>query len=145
MERGEAAPSIRRSRPDVPWSLESITRKCLAPDPDRRYQQAEHLAEDLRRFLDDRPLKYAPELSRVEQVRKYLRRHPRLASSASIVAAAALLAFFLGTMLVGTGRPWRPLAAGFGGSGQGAETGPRRGDDRGALPGQHGDRSGRTT
>jgi len=32
------------------------------------------LAEDLQRFLDDEPLKYAPELSRVERVRKWLRR-----------------------------------------------------------------------
>ena len=53
-------------------------RKCLDPDPTRRYQQGDHLADDLRRFLDDRPLKYAPELSRVEQVRKFFRRHPRL-------------------------------------------------------------------
>ena len=51
----------------MPWSLESIVRKCLAPDPADRYQQAEHLAEDLRRFLDDRPLKHAPELSRAER------------------------------------------------------------------------------
>ena len=36
-----------------------------------------HLAADLRRFLEDQPLRYAPELSRVEGVRKWFRRHPR--------------------------------------------------------------------
>ena len=54
------APVDRGRRPDIPWGLESIVRKCLAPDPARRYQQAEHLAEDLRRFLDDRPLEVRP-------------------------------------------------------------------------------------
>src|SRR5207253_10145170 len=48
VERSKTTPSIRRQRPDVPWSLESILRKCLAPDPARRYQRAEQLADDLR-------------------------------------------------------------------------------------------------
>ncbi len=91
VERGKAAPSLRRRRPDAPWSLESIARKCLAPDPAARYQQAEELAEDLRRFLDDLPLKHAPELSRAERARKWLRRHPRLASSGSVGTFAAVL------------------------------------------------------
>ncbi len=83
VERSQTDPSIRRDRPDLSWGLESIVRKCLAADPSRRYQQAGHLADDLRRLLEDRPLKYAPELSRVEQARKFARRHPRLASSAT--------------------------------------------------------------
>jgi serine/threonine protein kinase/tetratricopeptide (TPR) repeat protein len=90
-ERSQTTPRLRDRRPDVPWSLESIVRRCLAPDPDRRYHQAEHLGEDLRRFLDDRPLRYAPELSQVERVRKWLRRHPRLTSTGSVAAVAALL------------------------------------------------------
>jgi serine/threonine protein kinase/Tfp pilus assembly protein PilF len=91
LERGRTVPSLRRHRPDVPWSLESIARKCLDPDQDKRYQRAEHLAEDLRRFLDDRPLKYAPELSPAERLRKWGRRHPRLTSSASVAAVAVVL------------------------------------------------------
>ena len=43
----------------MPWSLESIVRKCLLPDPAQRYQQASHLAVDLRRFLENQPLRYA--------------------------------------------------------------------------------------
>ena len=81
-QRSNSAPSVRQHRADTPWTLESIVRKCLAPDPDERYQEAEQLADDLRRFLDDRPLRYAPELSRVEQIQKYFRRHPRLAFAA---------------------------------------------------------------
>ena len=99
VERGRTVPSLRKKRPDVPWGLESIARKCLTPDPARRYQRAEDLAEDLRRFLDDRPLKYAPELSLRERAAKWLRRHPRLASSGWVgTAAAVLLLCTLGTL-----------------------------------------------
>jgi serine/threonine protein kinase/Flp pilus assembly protein TadD len=111
-ERQRAVPTLlptvhgprARGRLDAPWSLESIIRKCLAPDQAQRYQQAEHLAEDLRRFLDDRPLKYAPELSKTEQVRKWLRRHPRLSSSGVVATAAAVVLLGVGASLVGVSR-----------------------------------------
>jgi serine/threonine protein kinase/tetratricopeptide (TPR) repeat protein len=101
LERSRNAPSLRQHRSDIPWSMESIARKCLAPDPARRYQQAEHLTEDLRCFLEDRPLKHAPELSRVERVRKWMRRHPRLSSSGSVATVAALLLLGTGVTLFG--------------------------------------------
>jgi tetratricopeptide (TPR) repeat protein len=101
MERSQVMPSLREKRSDVPWGMESIFRKCMDPDRSRRYQQAEHLAEDLRRFLDDRPLKYAPELSQAERVRKWVRRHPRLTSAASVALAASLLLAAGGAAYVG--------------------------------------------
>jgi serine/threonine protein kinase/tetratricopeptide (TPR) repeat protein len=100
LERSRGVPSLRGKRPDVPWTLESIFRKCLAPNPEDRYQKADHLAEDLRRFLDDRPLKYAPEPSLGERVRKWVRRHPVVASSGSVAVAAALLLAGAGAGLV---------------------------------------------
>ncbi len=102
LERGRNVPSLRERRPDVPWSLESITRKCLAPDPAQRYQQAEHLAEDLRCFLEDRPLKHAAELSWAERIGKWVRRHPRLAPVGSVALAATLLLAIGFTILVAT-------------------------------------------
>jgi serine/threonine protein kinase/tetratricopeptide (TPR) repeat protein len=101
VERSCTWPSLRKKRTDIPWSLESIGRKCLAPDPAQRYQLAEHLAEDLRCFLEDRPLKHAPELSRTERVRKWMRRHPRMTSSASVATAAMLLLATLGAVAIG--------------------------------------------
>ena len=91
LERGKSAPSLRAQRPDLPWGLESILRKCLAPRQEDRYQQAAHFAEDLRRFLDNRPLQFAPELSRRERVEKWLRRHPQVKSSGAIAAIALLV------------------------------------------------------
>src|SRR5262249_45145391 len=40
VERSRAAVSVRAVRPDVPWGLESILRRCLAAEADRRYQHA---------------------------------------------------------------------------------------------------------
>jgi serine/threonine protein kinase/tetratricopeptide (TPR) repeat protein len=101
VERSKSVPSVKRERPDISWSIESIARKCLEPDPNRRYQRADQLADDLRRILEDRPLKYAPELSRVEQARKFIRRHPRLASSSTVGGIAALVLLGVGTALAG--------------------------------------------
>jgi len=100
-ERARILPSLREKRPDAPWSLESITRKCLVADPARRYQRAEELAEDLRRFLHDLPLAHAPELSLRERAAKWLRRHPRLASSGSVGTAAVVLLLCGAGALVG--------------------------------------------
>jgi serine/threonine protein kinase/Tfp pilus assembly protein PilF len=91
LERARFTPSLRQHRPDAPWSLESIVRKCLDPDPDHRYQQAEHLQEDLRRYLEDRPLRYAPELSWRERLSKWRCRHPRLAVNGMMAAAVVVL------------------------------------------------------
>ncbi len=101
LERNRNTPSLRLVRKDLPWSLESIAQKCLDPDPEKRYQQADHLAEDLRRFLDDRPLKFAPELSRVEQFQKFFRRHPRLKASGVVVSVATVVILMICSALFG--------------------------------------------
>lgn len=89
-ERAEVCPSVRTKKPEIPWGLESIVRKALAPDPNERYQEATQLAEDCQRFLDHRPLKHAPELSRVEQVQKWLRRNPRTAYAGTVGLIATM-------------------------------------------------------
>ena len=58
---------------------------------EHRYQSAAALAEDLRAFLENEPLRHAPQLSRVERFRKWMRRHPRIASSSSVAGVAAAL------------------------------------------------------
>jgi serine/threonine protein kinase/Tfp pilus assembly protein PilF len=104
LERSKQAPSVRAAREDVPWGLESVVRKCLDPDPAQRYQQADQLAEDLRRLLDDRPLGYAPELSQAERCRKWARRHPRLTAAGTVAAVAAVALVTLATAFAGVSR-----------------------------------------
>ncbi|WP_010584176.1 serine/threonine-protein kinase [Schlesneria paludicola] len=47
----------RRRRPDVPEQLERIILKAMAKDARDRYTSATEMAEDLRRFIDRRPIK----------------------------------------------------------------------------------------
>jgi tetratricopeptide (TPR) repeat protein len=95
-ERRRPVASARAANPAVPWGLESILRTCLAPDPDRRYACAGDLAADLRRMLDDRPLRHAPELSLRERAAKWRRRHPRVCGSATVGVIAGLLLVGMG-------------------------------------------------
>lgn len=82
----------RRQRPDVPRDLETITLKCLEKEPRRRYPNAAALADDLRRYLEGRPIAARP-VSPFGRLARWGRRNPALAAS----AAALLLTFLLGT------------------------------------------------
>jgi serine/threonine protein kinase len=77
----------RKIDPHIPRDLETIVLKCLAKEPAERYTTAEVLAEDLRRFLADRPIK-ARRTPWHERTWRWCRRNPALAC---LLAAVALL------------------------------------------------------
>ncbi len=84
--------SPRRINPEVPRDLETICLKALSKSPDERYQTAGEMAEDLRRYLDDRPINARP-VTAIGRAYRWARRNPALASSsfAAVVATAMLL------------------------------------------------------
>jgi WD40 repeat protein/tRNA A-37 threonylcarbamoyl transferase component Bud32 len=86
----------------IPRDLETIVMKAIAKDPARRYQTAEAMAEDLRRFLDGEPIK-ARRTSVVERTRLWCRRHKALAGLYVVLflaaAGSSLAAFYLNHLL----------------------------------------------
>jgi eukaryotic-like serine/threonine-protein kinase len=99
-DRMRGAGSLRQYNPAVTPATDAIIQRCLAPEPDNRYQSAGELHEDLERQLNNLPLKHTPEPSLGERTRKWMRRHPRLASTTSVGTAAVLLILMLVTGLV---------------------------------------------
>jgi serine/threonine protein kinase len=82
-------PNLRKLNPTVPADLETIVLKATARDPSHRYQTAGALADDLRRFLDERPIK-ARRTSAVEHLWRWCRRN-RLAASLAATALTLLV------------------------------------------------------
>jgi serine/threonine protein kinase len=72
--------SVDRS---IPAELATIVLKALGKAPEERYATAGELADDLRRFLEHRPIR-ARRPSLVEKARKWARRHRGVVGSAVI-------------------------------------------------------------
>jgi tetratricopeptide (TPR) repeat protein len=79
----------RRVNKAVPAELETIVFKAMAKDPAERYATAQELADDLRRFLEDKPIR-ARRPSWLERGRKWARRHRPVVWSATVAALVAL-------------------------------------------------------
>ncbi len=67
----------RKWIPELPKDLETIVMKCLEKDPDRRYESALALAEDLRRFREGEPIQARP-ASWSYRAGKYTKKHRAL-------------------------------------------------------------------
>ena len=70
-------------------SLADIVQACLRRDPEQRYASADALGNDLKAWLDDRPIAAVP-LSRGERAKLWLRRNRLLAASIGAVSVALL-------------------------------------------------------
>jgi serine/threonine protein kinase len=86
-------PHPRAIVPNIPRDIEAICLKCLRRAPADRYRSAEELADDVRRFLDDRPVLARP-LSWSKSFYRWSTRNPAIAALGSIVVLTFLCMLF---------------------------------------------------
>jgi WD40 repeat protein len=75
----------------IPRELETILFKAMEKDPDQRYATARELADDLRRFVENRPIK-ARRPNFLDATIKWSRRHSDLAWMTAIFLSIGILA-----------------------------------------------------
>jgi eukaryotic-like serine/threonine-protein kinase len=91
--------SYRRPPPQVSVGLADLIDKCLNPNPKDRYKDAASLADDLRRHLNDLPLRGVVNRSIGERWRKWRRRRPGALTRGaawSLMLAASIATLGLG-------------------------------------------------
>jgi hypothetical protein len=89
----------------IPLDLETIVLKAIEKDPHDRYATAQELADELRRYLEDTPLRTSrPTLWR--RAAKWARRHKAVLRAFSLGLALAVIALTASTLLV-----WRSYQA----------------------------------
>jgi WD40 repeat protein len=91
-------PRPRSIDPRVPRDLETIVLKAIEKDPKDRYHSADALAEDLRRFLADEPIR-ARQVSAAERAGRWCKRNPVVAGL--LAAVFVLLAAVAGLTSAG--------------------------------------------
>jgi len=85
---------------DLPRDLEAIILKCMARESSERYASARDLADDLGRFIDNRPVRARP-LNRAQRTWRWARRQPYVAAFALLFAVSLLAG------IIGVSTQWR--------------------------------------
>jgi WD40 repeat protein/tetratricopeptide (TPR) repeat protein len=87
-------PRPRKLNAEVPRDLETIVLKAMAKEPAHRYATAGDLADDLKRFVEDRPIKARP-VGGVERLWRWCRRNPALATASGLAVVGLLAALIV--------------------------------------------------
>jgi eukaryotic-like serine/threonine-protein kinase len=83
--------ALRELNPEVDQDVETICMKCLEKEPDRRFQTAAEVADELQRFIKGEPILSRP-ISRPERVWRWCRRNPIIASLSGLAATSMIIA-----------------------------------------------------
>jgi tetratricopeptide (TPR) repeat protein len=95
----EEPPSPRSLDRGIPADLETIVLKAMAKEPAERYATAQELADDLRRFLEDRPIR-AKRIRLLKRVRKWGQRHRGLVGATALVLTLACIGLAVSVFLI---------------------------------------------
>jgi WD40 repeat protein len=87
----------RHLNPAVPRDFETILLKAMNKEPELRYGTAQALADDLRRFWDDKPIK-AKRATLLEKVGRWSRRHRLVVAAAAGVLLLATVGLAVATV-----------------------------------------------
>ncbi|MBX9679352.1 MAG: serine/threonine protein kinase [Gemmataceae bacterium] len=79
---------------NIPVELETVLLKAVSKSPADRYVSSKAFADDLRRFLDDKPIQ-ARRPSLMDRARKWSRRHP-----SAVIATMVVLVFLVAGLIV---------------------------------------------
>ena len=84
--------SLQSLNPKISQDLETICLKCLEKKPNNRYLSAAALADELERWLHDKPI-HARRITARERFHKWVRRNPVLSSMSLLVVVIGMLGF----------------------------------------------------
>jgi eukaryotic-like serine/threonine-protein kinase len=83
----------------IPAELETIVAKAIAKSPVERYNTAQAFAEDLHRFLEQRPI-LAKRPTPIDRAVKWIKRHPAFVASATIFSTLGFVGFAVATAMI---------------------------------------------
>jgi WD40 repeat protein/serine/threonine protein kinase len=89
----------RRLNDAIPAELETIVLKAMDKNPDERYATAQELADDLGRFLEDKPIKARRPTLR-QRAAKWARRHKTVVRAALVVVFLAVAALAASSVFI---------------------------------------------
>ncbi len=90
---------LRRLNRMIAAELETIVLKAMTKNPEERYATAGDLADDLRRFLEDKPIK-ARRPTLTQRLAKWSRRHTPIVASSAAASAIVLIVLAVGASMI---------------------------------------------
>ena len=100
----------RRWNRAVPPELEIIVGKAMAKNPAERYATAQELADDLRRFLEDKPIR-ARRPTLAQRTAKWARRHRGIVVTAAVATVVGLVLGLVGLFISNRRITWEKAQA----------------------------------
>jgi eukaryotic-like serine/threonine-protein kinase len=99
----------RRIDRRIPAELETIVLKAMEKNPGERYATAKKLAEDLRRWLEDKPI-VARRPGLLQQSIKWSQRHRSMMASAMAILILAVIALSVSNLIIARANEKKDLA-----------------------------------